>query len=565
MIRITDVSIENYRSITGQPLEFQPGDYSVIVGPNNSGKSNILRALQLFFNGTVDGHPFSASLDFPKWKDLGNRAQTKITVGLEYDPSKDVKLEKAVIAMEEGSGQYRMLPNQIRLRMECSRSESCQWRVFTKAGLRNIKAELVGPVVDAVRSSVRFKYLPVGRDIYNTIKTELSEELIGTIFSGWSGAVKARQEINEAINEVISRLQPQLQNSGVEITQSIARVFGEIKKLELCLPFHNLETMLPSLVPSIRDSYETGLNQKGSGIQTSTLLFLLKYLADHHPKRHNSRVTYIWAIEEPESYLHPLRQKGIANMLREFSAEVQTIVTTHSPHFVQRERAATVLVVDKENSSPHSTKIIGSDFELARQALGVSLLDSMYLYPYNVVVEGPSDEIVLRGVWAKLFDEGRVSVDPADVRIIPGGNASGACTLFESLLNYGDTDETAICVLLDGDDAGRKALNGLLQRCRHDYKLKSNKDYFQLKKTMEWLASADVMEKAAANWPSKIQLVRNTKNEITDILVQDTAKKNLAKFVVDVSTLDDLSEFESLVKRIEEGVLMKGGGGIKKE
>jgi len=68
--------------------------------------------------------------------------------------------------------------------------------------------------------------------------------------------------------------------------------------------------MLPSLIPSLQDKYITGLKGKGAGIQTSTLLFLLKYLAEHHPQRHNLRITYIWAIEEPESYLHPLRQRA---------------------------------------------------------------------------------------------------------------------------------------------------------------------------------------------------------------------------------------------------------------
>ncbi len=44
-MRIARVHIENYRSI--KELDFKPGPYCVLIGENNSGKSNILRALSI--------------------------------------------------------------------------------------------------------------------------------------------------------------------------------------------------------------------------------------------------------------------------------------------------------------------------------------------------------------------------------------------------------------------------------------------------------------------------------------------------------------------------------------
>jgi predicted ATP-dependent endonuclease of OLD family len=551
MIKIQDISIENFRSIAGKPLNFTFGNYCVIVGPNNSGKSNILRALQLFFNGHIDGLPFDAAIDFPKCKELSNRAQTQITVTLQYDPAKDLRVDKAIKQLETESNQERLSGNLLRLRLECTQRNAIQWRFFSKAGLRNIRAELVAPVVEAIRSSVRFKYLPVGRDILETIRNELSEELITTIFSGWSGAVKARKEINETIDTLISKLQPRLKDSAVEITTAISSVFGEIKRLELRLPFNNLETMLPSLMPAVRDSYETPLNQKGAGIQTSTLLFLLKYLADHHPQRHHLRVTYIWAIEEPESFLHPSRQKGMANILTQFSNEVQTIVTTHSPHFVPRSAGAGVLIVDKETISPYSTVIIGMDYNLARQTLGVSLLDSMYLYPYNIVVEGPSNEILLRGAWEKLYAAGKITIDPTNVKFFAGGNASGACTLFESFITFGDAGEVDIRLVIDGDHAGKKALLGLLARTKQTKVLGANRDYFELESTTEWMTSTKVIEAVFKKYPTSVTLKKNTKDKITGIIIQDGQKKKIAKSIIDSSDIDDLSGYQELISKIE--------------
>lgn len=260
MIKIIDVTIDNYRSITGESLFFNWDDYCVIVGQNNSGKSNILRALQLFFKGHVDGYPYNSKIDFPKNSKLWKRSQTSITITFKYSPAKNKKIENAIKYLEESSGQSRLENNLIRIRLDYSKKNIPLWRFVSKAGLRSIRSDLIMPIVDSIRSSIHFKYLPVGRDIINTIKEELSEELINTIFSGWSGAVKTRRDINEAIEYLINKLQPKLLESGNEITGSISSVFDEIKNFELKLPFNNLENMLPSLIPSLKDRYETPLN-----------------------------------------------------------------------------------------------------------------------------------------------------------------------------------------------------------------------------------------------------------------------------------------------------------------
>lgn len=46
LMKISRVYIENYRSI--KKLDFSPGNYCVLIGENNAGKSNILKAVNLF-------------------------------------------------------------------------------------------------------------------------------------------------------------------------------------------------------------------------------------------------------------------------------------------------------------------------------------------------------------------------------------------------------------------------------------------------------------------------------------------------------------------------------------
>src|SRR5579862_5617638 len=49
-MRITHIHIEHFRSI--KLLDFEPGPYCVLVGENNAGKSNILKALNLLLGET---------------------------------------------------------------------------------------------------------------------------------------------------------------------------------------------------------------------------------------------------------------------------------------------------------------------------------------------------------------------------------------------------------------------------------------------------------------------------------------------------------------------------------
>ena len=552
MIRLINLEIDDFRSIIGSTLEIEFSNITSIIGPNNSGKSNILRALQLFFNSKIDGQPYTAEIDYPKNSNLSPRIQTKITVTISYEPDRETVIHNAIQELENNSVQRRLDNNYVRLRLSYSKKGIESWQFIGREGARNISKELIYKVRDAVRSSVRFKYIPVGREIKETIYTDLGDELVRTIFSGWSGQIQSRQAINNAIDNLIVSLEPKLSETSTSITRALSNAFQEIQKLSFTLPFRDLETMLPSLALNLTDNYETGLTEKGAGIQTSSLIFLLKYLADNHPQRHNSRVTFLWAIEEPESFLHPARQKNISSILNSFSSEVQTIITTHSPHFVPRTNEEKSYVIEKSIQAPYSTKVEGQDYELARNSLGVTLLDSMYLQPINIVVEGPSDEIILRNVIEKLHYISRTNLDPTEIKFFPSGNAQSACYLYESLRYFGDTDQTNIYLIIDGDEPGRKALNGLIKRLRNisGITIKPNEDYFQLPIDIENLTPHRIIEILVQEIPAQVQVNRDTNNEITFFKVHDGHKKAVARRIGELIQENELNEYLTIFTTI---------------
>lgn len=555
MIKLIDITIEDFRSITEKPLCIDFHDFTVIVGPNNCGKSNIMRALQLFFQGHIDGRPYTPEVDFPKNNRLSHRVQTKITLTVKYT-KEETSIIRSIEELEQETNQKRLDHRQLKLRLSYSKKGVESWQFIGKEGARNIKKEIIQKVKDALLHSVRFKYIPVGRDSIENIQKELGEELIRTIFSGWSGTVKHRREINSKITELVSKLTPQLDETGQNVTTSMREVFHEINKLQLQLPFHDLESMLPTLTPSLKDEYETSLKAKGAGIQTSSLLFFLKYLADNHPQRHNARITFLWAIEEPESFLHPTKQRGMANVMKQFSKDVQTIITTHSPNFVPHSSESNVYIINKDSRSPFSTIIAGNTYDLAREALGVNLIDAMFLFPVNLVVEGPSDEIILLGALNLLNTSKKIRIEPSDVKFFTASNASTACSIFETLYLHGNSSATNIRLIIDGDTAGQKALQGLIERLKklRNINLRTNHDCFQLPTDIEQLTSRRIIEILENERPAQVHISRNTNHEITKFKIHDGHKRQVASRIVELMNDSDMSEYLKLFQLIAKSL-----------
>ena len=65
-MRVVSIKIRNLRSIDELVVEL-PHDLTTIVGSNSSGKSNLFRGFELFFNDTIDRRNFNALFDMPAW------------------------------------------------------------------------------------------------------------------------------------------------------------------------------------------------------------------------------------------------------------------------------------------------------------------------------------------------------------------------------------------------------------------------------------------------------------------------------------------------------------------
>ena len=109
-MQISNVIIHNFRSIAH--CIFSLGDYSLMVGANNSGKSNVMDALRIFYE---KGLKYERNRDLPKFDtEENNESWIEIEYSLsdnEYDSLKDewkqpdrrLKVRKYFQTQEQGS------------------------------------------------------------------------------------------------------------------------------------------------------------------------------------------------------------------------------------------------------------------------------------------------------------------------------------------------------------------------------------------------------------------------------------------------------------------------------
>ncbi len=169
-------------------------------------------------------------------------------------------------------------------------------------------------------------------------------------------------------------------------------------------------------------------------------------------------------LDEPGLHLHAAAQRDLLKRIREYAKGNQLIYTTHMPFMIDMERLDNIRVCGE--SKEHGTKV-SADFYAADEharfplqaALGLSISQSLFVGPFNLVVEGVTDFWLLSTMAAILRSEGRPSLDERIV-ITPSGGATKAAYVGTMLQGQ----QLNVVVLLDSDPEGQRVADGLINQ-----------------------------------------------------------------------------------------------------
>lgn len=460
-MRISSLTIRNLRSIEELVLELPTG-LTAIVGPNSSGKSNILRAFELFFTGRIDRRQFAAAFDMPSWiiNNIAPSARTSIQVRFDLSDRGSSRLWKEVEKLFHKKGWPPLEEKSITIIRYFSRGGVSGFQcIIPTKGTRQSECEELTELASLLIRRVEYRYVPSLKDLQSDSFRLVSEELKTRLLSVWAGGDRKEvSEKREAFQKIRGEIEALIQDSAQGLSSSLKDHFPEVLSLKLSMASTQLEDMIGSLDIFADDGHETLMRQKGSGIQGASIIHMLRILRETAPRGANFKQLFLWNIEEPETFLHPSAQRRLAKLLREQSKNTQILTTTHSPLFVNRDKPQSNVLIRRivRNGNHCSTpvKLPREDpMRPIRESLGTSLADSLSLHEVVILVEGPSDVTVLSTAYQRLCDRSILKFDKEYVAFVSGHGASQQATAFTILRSWSPLSK--IGAIFDYDKAGR--------------------------------------------------------------------------------------------------------------
>ncbi|MFV8372314.1 ATP-dependent nuclease [Flavobacterium sp. LB2P74] len=327
-MKIRKVQISKFRSIENG--EFELIDILGIVGQNNSGKTAILKALNSFFNPTLE---LSNYINLTNLYST-NRAVPRITITFNNINNKSVYLPF-------------ITDEQITIKQEYSRRK-LDYYVLNN-GIFEAASEIF---VNTLLSDVQFVLIPTERtsNLIGETDNSILAKLLNSFFAKYTAKrdtltpkVKSAFEYlqNNALKKVVSGIEGKyLSNKGFHIKIDSA------KQISYDLFINHLDIRI------IEDEKEFNIKECGSGIQSLIAIAILRYLAELN------HTNFIIGIEEPEINLHPQGQKELIYSLLDEVANnnIQIIFSTHSTVLIDQLDHTKIVLVRKVSDTKRKFK-----------------------------------------------------------------------------------------------------------------------------------------------------------------------------------------------------------------
>jgi putative ATP-dependent endonuclease of the OLD family len=215
---------------------------------------------------------------------------------------------------------------------------------------------------------------------------------------------KELDEAFETVKEASNKLFDDLQN---EIYLSKTQIAFPNTKLSFQFNPDTKQDVYKSTLIYVNDGYNSKLEEKGAGIQSSIIIGLFDYYIRNIAHANGS----LLAIEEPELYLHPHGRRVISDRLDAFLDDNrnQVIITTHSTEFVCCPNEDINLIVVTKNGNQTSAKKFFFDDIKMKQIFIKKQNAEMFFADAVIFVEG-ADKYILELISEEIGKEWKITV-----------------------------------------------------------------------------------------------------------------------------------------------------------
>jgi predicted ATP-dependent endonuclease of OLD family len=443
---LTSIRIKSYRTISAeQSLDLAKG--LAIVGPNNSGKTNILRAVQLLFTGHENQLGYDRNLDLT-FND--NRSRTSLVATFSGNPNgNDKSIYDGIDELHNLLGTSRNNEIPISLNLQFSSNSNPTYQFFPnakkpKTGTKQVQySNKQRQLVSDLLSSFSCHYIPSEksvRDLY-------ADLLVPFLKSVTANKILVHiQDIKDVLQTTADHLNQVLNYSGLS---NIKASFG--------IPNNSLEDFISGFDFRLLDPTETSIFRKGMGIQSTALMASFLWVTKEEISRGKK---VIWLLEEPESYLHPELSENCDLILKKLREESLVVLTTHSLRFVPQDpnMIAGIDLVNGHTKVSTFKSHLDATRKL-RESLGIKFSDYYNLAKYNIFVEGPSDKSYFEWILQLLptdingQDTSWSYLRSIETAILDFGGVKHLSGFLRATYEFMSKERVTVSIF-DGDDAG---------------------------------------------------------------------------------------------------------------
>ncbi|ESY95932.1 AAA family ATPase [Mesorhizobium sp. LNHC229A00] len=313
-VSIRQIHVENFRSI--QRITIPASKLSIFVGKNDCGKSNILRALNLFFNGVTNpGKAFVFDDDYNLFVPDRAKVAKEVVVRLELDIPTSYRATNGEIIIWEKRWRAGGLHS----------NEYWGNRLTTNRRGREVRTNVDIPEKSNAHTLLRqieFEYVPAIKD------AGYFDDLRGRIYAIIAEvAARTFRTSSTAFEDSIGE-------HLADLTTGIGHALGFETRLALPRDLSHIFQRLDFL----GGAKGISLNHRGDGIKCRHIPLILKFMTEKKRSlqgRGAPPYSFIWAYEEPENNLEFASAVELASQLSGFARDgvAQILLTTHSPVF----------------------------------------------------------------------------------------------------------------------------------------------------------------------------------------------------------------------------------------
>ena len=563
-MKIKSLILENFRSYKDR-TEIPFSQLTGFIGRNDIGKSTILEALDIFFDGgvvkidrndaNIHGNPENVRIcvifdDLPKKLVLDTRVFT--TLEDEYLLNADGCLEIhkvfdcALQSPKLSIFAYANHPTAPDATDVLQKTRNGLQTLIRKLGLEDSCDQNKNPTMrEAIYQSVadlKLQQMEVplnkddGKAIWQSLQTYMP---LFALFQSDRASSDQDREVQDPMKVAIERALSSLDTELKEITEEIQKQAQQTAQRTL----DKLKEGYPeiaanlNLEPKFRDpawknlfkldiesENQIPLNKRGSGIRRLVLLSFFQAEAEDRRKKlltGESREKHIiYAIEEPETSQHPDYQEKIVRALRELAASGdQVILTTHVPALTSLIPIDGLRFVDIDSKSNAVRVRSGADDENVFQEIA----DSVGVLPnplaqqgvkVAVLVEGKTDIFALKSM-IEVLVAASVMKPISDEQIF--WTIGGGSTLQEwCARKYLDKLGVPIVMIIDSDRKDKKnpICDKKLEWCREMNSRSNTTAFITRKKCIENYLHPEVVDRISKG---KIVFSKKTDMDFDDV------------------------------------------------